>query len=490
MTGRPSRRLRDLLAHASLRVRVMATAAGLVTITAAVMGTLGTALLRGDLLRRDDTQLRAFSTLSSRLLTHPPRGFRPAAGSQLPTDFLVEIIDARGHTRVAPGSLHDVPPPHLSAASLHRHAVPFTAPAASDPGHSWRVVIRSLSGGRHSVIAISLDDVQNTVSQLEAADAVAGAAGIMLLAGIGLPLVRVSLGPLSKMEDTAEAIAAGDLSRRIAHPPAKTEVGRLATALNIMLGRIEAAYQAREEGEAHARDSEDRMRRFVADASHELRTPLTSVRGLAEFYLQQGPSASPAEVTRLMTGIQAEAARMGRLVDDLLLLAQFDEDPSLDRQPVDLSSIAATAVMSTRAIHPTHPVTLRTAPDPVIVHADSTRLRQIIDNLLTNAFRHTPAGTPVTVTVAEVPGYGELTVSDAGPGMTTQQAARVFDRFYRTDKTRSRRSGGAGLGLSIVAALTAAHHGSVTVHTAPGHGAAFRVRLPLAARAAPQLASP
>ena len=232
-------------------------------------------------------------------------------------------------------------------------------------------------------------------------------AAIVLLAGIGFPLIRASLAPLSRMEDTATAIAAGELSRRIPHPQERTEVGRLAAALNAMLGRIEASYRAREDGEAKARDSEDRMRRFVADASHELRTPLTSVKGLAEFYLQQGEAADRAEVTRLMTGIQAEAARMGRLVDDLLLLAQFDEDRPLDLQPVDLSSIAVQAAAGARAIQPGRPLTVLAAA-PVIVRADAGRLRQVIDNLIGNALQHTPAGTPVTVTVTAAPAHGQV----------------------------------------------------------------------------------
>jgi two-component system OmpR family sensor kinase len=247
-----------------------------------------------------------------------------------------------------------------------------------------------------------------------------------------------------------------------------------------MLGRIEAAYRAREEGEARARDSEDRMRRFVADASHELRTPLTSVRGLAEFSLQQGEAASHAELTRLMARIQQEATRMGLLVEDLLLLARLDEDRPLDRQPVDLSSIAAEAVQVARSLPRGHTLTLLASPDPVIVSADSGRLRQIIDNLISNAFQHTPAGTTVTITVDVIPGHGQLLVTDNGPGMTTEQASRVFERFYRTDHARSRTRGGTGLGLSIAAALVDAHRGTITVDTRPGHGAAFRVRLPLA----------
>ncbi len=472
------------LASASLRVRVMAAAAILVTVTSAVMGLLGTTLLRGYLMDRIDTQLHTFGSAVTRMLAHPPPGGRPHPNRpQLPTTFLVEVIEANGQVRVTPGSLHDIRPPRLTAAQLHGPASPFTAAAAGDPGHSWRVVVRSLPGGRHAVIALSLDDVQSIVGQLEIAEVVAGAAAVALLVGISFPLIRASLAPLTKIEKTAGAIAAGDLSRRIAHPAENTEVGRLASALNAMLGRIESAYRAREDGEARARDSEDRMRRFVADASHELRTPLTSVRGLAEFYLQQGETASPAELARLMSGIRQEAARMGQLVDDLLLLARFDEDRPLDTHPVDLASVAAEAVRSARAVQPGRPLALLAAPEPVIVNADAARLRQVIDNLISNAMQHTPPGTPVTVTVAAGPGHGQLTVADTGPGMSAEQASRVFERFYRTDRARSRASGGTGLGLSIVAALVAAHGGTVTVDTAPGRGATFGVQLPLAAAA-------
>ena len=484
--------MRALLASASLRVRVMAAAAILVTVTSAVMGLLGVALLRGYLMNRIDTQLRNFGSGVTRILDHPPPRERPRPDRpQLPTSFLLEVVDTGGQVHVTPGSVHDIPPPQLTTAQLHGSSGPFTASAAGDPGHSWRVVVRALPDGRHAVIAISLDDVQSTVGQLEIAEAVAGAAAVALLAGIALPLIRASLSPLTKIEDTAAAIAAGDLSRRIIHPPENTEVGRLASALNAMLGRIESAYRAREDGEARALDSEaraldseDRMRRFVADASHELRTPLTSVKGLAEFYLQQGETASRAEVTRLMTGIQREADRMGALVDDLLLLARFDEDRPLDAHPVDLASVAAEAVRSTLAVQPGRPLTLLTAPEPVIVTADAARLRQVIDNLIGNALQHTQTGTPVTVTVVWEAGHGQLTVADTGPGLSAEQASRVFERFYRTDRARSRARGGTGLGLSIVAALVAAHGGTVTVDTAPGRGAAFCIRLPLAAAGA------
>jgi two-component system OmpR family sensor kinase len=479
----PGHRLRAVLGRASLLVRVMVAAGVLVMVTSVVMGSLGVTLLRGYLFSRVDAQLKAFSTIS-RHGDRPPAAARRAraarSAQQLPTDFLLEIVSASGRVRVAPGSLHGIAPPKIPVSRLHGTSGPFTAAAAGDPGHSWRVQVRPLAHGQHGVTAISLDNVQSTVSSLETVDAVAGGIAILLLAAIGLPLIRVSLAPLTRIEDTAAAIAAGDLSRRIAHPRERTEVGRLAVALNAMLGRIEAAYRAREEGEAHARDSEDHMRRFVADASHELRTPLTSVKGLAELYMQQEANISRADVTRLVSGIQREADRMGLLVDDLLLLAELDQGRPLDLQPVDLASLTAEAVQGGRTRHPGRRVSMGAGPDPVIVLADATRLRQVIDNLINNALQHTSANTPVTVTVAADGDRGVLTVADTGPGMNADQAAHVFERFYRSDRARSRARGGTGLGLPIAAAIVTAHHGTISVETQPAQGAAFRVRLPLA----------
>jgi two-component system, OmpR family, sensor kinase len=470
--------VRSRLANASLSVRIMAAATVLVMVTLAVTGALGTIMLRSYLLGRVDAQLRAFATGTrpARLPAHLPRDGPP----QLPSLFLIEQIAADGRVQTISGSVHGAAPPQISADRLRDPGGPFTAAAAGDPGHSWRVVVRAAGGGRHVVIAYSLDALNSTVGRLEAADAAAGTIAIVILAAIGFPVIRVSLNPLTRIKDAAEGIARGDLSRRIDRPASDTEVGRLAAVLNTMLGRIEAAYRAREVGEEHARDSEERMRRFVADASHELRTPLTSVRGLADLCLQRGEAASREDLIRLVTRIKQEAARMGLLVEDLLLLAQFDEDRPVYHEPVDLSSVAAEAILVARTVPDGHLLTL-SAPDPVIVFADSVRLRQVIDNLISNALRHTPPGTLVTVTVDSMPGYGQLTVADNGPGMTADQASRVFERFYRTDDARSRSSGGTGLGLSIAAALVDAHGGTITVDSRPGHGATFRVRLPLAA---------
>jgi two-component system OmpR family sensor kinase len=465
---------------ASLRTRVMAAAALLVVITALVTAVMGTTLLRSYLLSRSDAQLRDFAKVASRIVER--QRLQPADNSRspaLPTQFLVEVIGTDGQVQVAGGPLGSAAGLPLSAAQLSDTAAPFTAAAAGPATGSWRVLVQRLSGGRDLAIAYRLGDLDAAVTRLEVADALAGAVAVVLLAGIGLPLIRASLAPLARIGATAAAIARGDLSRRIDHPATNTEVGRLADALDVMLASMQTAYLARADGERQALRSQERMRRFVADASHELRTPLTSVRGLAEYGMQQGDAASREELLRLMSLIGREADRMGRLVADLLLLARFDAGRPLDRRPVDLASLAAEAVQRARITSPGRPITLR-ATEPVIIDGDEERLAQVIDNLLGNAVQHTPRGSPVTATVTGGASHAELIVADRGPGMTAEQAAHVFERFYRIDGARTRGGGGAGLGLAIAVSLAAAHGGQITVDTAPGHGAAFHLRLPRA----------
>jgi len=457
----------------------MAAAALLVLLTSLVTGFLGVTLVRSYLLARSDTQLRSFSSVATRIVAKTDKSPALEGKQTLPTQFLVEVVAADGKVQVAGGPVHDADGPVLTAAQLRATGTPFTAAAAGSPGESWRVLVKPLSGGQYLVTAYSLDDLNSTVTRLEIADAIAGGIAVALIALVGLPLVRASLAPLARIESTAAAIADGDLSKRIDHPTGNTEVGRLAAALDTMLSTVEAAYQVRAEGEARAVRSEERMRQFAADASHELRTPLTSVQGLAEYGLQQGTAATQEELLRLMRLIARESGRMGRLVEDLMLLARLDAGRPLERRPADLASIAAEAVQAARVVHPGRPVTL-VAAEPVIVLADDERLRQVIDNLLGNALKHTPAGSPVTVAVTSAGGNAELTVADAGPGLTQEQAARVFERFYRTDGDRGRSSGGTGLGLAIAASLTAAHGGQIGVDSTPGLGATFYVRLPLA----------
>jgi two-component system OmpR family sensor kinase len=291
------------------------------------------------------------------------------------------------------------------------------------------------------------------------------------------------------MERTATAIARGDLSQRVPELNPNTELGQLSAALNTMLTQIETAFRARAASEARAVSSEERMRQFVADASHELRTPLTTIRGFAELY-RQGAAPDPAEVLRR---IEDEAARMGLLVEDLLLLARLDRERPLRHAPVALAGLVRDAAAAAHAVAPERTIEVEIAPDAVelSVDGDEERLRQVVDNLVTNALIHTAANVRVVLRLKVDDSHALIEVSDHGAGLAEEHASRVFERFYRVDKARSRRAAssvgpsrpahhsGAGLGLAIVAALVAAHRGTVEVETAPGEGATFRVRLPL-----------
>jgi two-component system OmpR family sensor kinase len=300
--------------------------------------------------------------------------------------------------------------------------------------------------------------------------------------------VRVSLLPLSAIERTAAAITAGDLTQRVPELDRRTELGQLSYVLNGMLTQLESLFRTRQASENRAVRSEERMRQFIADASHELRTPLTTIRGFAELY-RQGAAPDPAEVLRRIEG---EAARMGLLVEDLLLLARLDRERPLRQADVQLADLISDAASAAHAVDPERAINvdIEQPDEPLMVHGDEERLRQIIGNLVTNALTHTPPGTAVTLRLRGEERTAVIEVADEGPGLTPEQAERVFERFYRVDKARTRRmaSGddrlntphsGAGLGLAIVAALVAAHEGSVEVESTPGAGATFRVRLPL-----------
>ncbi len=333
-----------------------------------------------------------------------------------------------------------------------------------------------------------LSGVEATVSRLLVINA---AVGLLALAGGGALAawaVRRSLRPLAGVEQTAEAIAAGDLSVRVPPADPRTEVGSLAASFNAMVDRFESAYSAQQRSESEARASEERMRRFVADASHELRTPLTAVRGFAELY-RQGAARDPVQRDGVMRRIEDEAARMGLLVEDLLLLARLDQARPLRREPVDLLSVATDVVHAAATVHGAHHVVRLQADTekglPVVL-GDDARLHQVVSNLVGNAVGHTPDGTTVQVVVRRTGDEVVLEVRDDGQGMAPDVAARVFERFYRADASRSRASAtaGSGLGLSIVAAIVAAHDGTVDVETAAGEGTRFTVRLPAGDRPA------
>jgi two-component system OmpR family sensor kinase len=484
-----------------LRTQLLVAVLLLAAVTVVVTSLVAAALLRTDLLDRVDAQLRESAEQVAREPPPdgrpgpgpgpppPPRGFRP------PAEYFAQSLDDAGSlqwsagTDVVSGIAGPDLPPLDAEAVAAREGKPFTVDATAGDA-SWRILALHQRDGGSVVVGLPLDALSDTVGNLLVIDGIVAVVALALLAGAAWWIVRSSLRPLEEVEATAEAIAAGDLARRIPERDPRTEVGRLSAALNTMLGQIEAAFVARSASEKSARASEERMRRFVADASHELRTPLTSIRGFSELH-RQGAVEDKAALDRVMRRIEEEATRMGLLVDDLLLLARLDQQRPLDTKPVNLVPIATDAVLDARAVARGHDVRLKIGAeaDSAVVVGDELRLRQVVANLVSNAIRHTPAGTVVVIGVeASADGQVCVEVRDNGPGISEQDAERVFERFYRADRSRTRASGngatsgGSGLGLSIVAALVAAHGGRVEVETTPGSGATFRVWLPSAER--------
>jgi two-component system OmpR family sensor kinase len=353
---------------------------------------------------------------------------------------------------------------------------PVTVGSVDHSSVEWRAMTVRGPRGELTTVAIDLSDVQSTVRALVYAQVGIGAAVLLVLGVAGYAVVHRSLRPLVEVEQTAAAIADGQLDRRVPQRDPRTEVGRLSLALNGMLAQIQRAVASSESSAEQARSSEDRMRRFITDASHELRTPLTTIRGFAELYRQGAAS----DVEMAMSRIESESSRMGLLVEDLLLLARLDAQRPLERHRVDLLALASDAVHDAQSIAPRRDITMEVfdGPGTPEVLGDEARLRQVLGNLVANALQHTPESAGVTVRVGTVDDNAVLEVCDEGPGMSQDVAHRVFERFYRADSSRARASGGTGLGLSIVDSLVYAHGGTVSVTTAPGEGCRFKVNLP------------
>lgn len=335
---------------------------------------------------------------------------------------------------------------------------------------NWRIMTARLAGrDRILVLGASTAASDEFTSRTRNVAVITSLAVSLALAGVAHRTIRLQLRPLEKIATTAAAIGAGDLTSRVAGTDPRTEVGRLGGALNAMLVQIEDAFRARER-------SEDRLRRFVADASHELRTPIATIRGYAELF-HRGASTRPDDLANAMHRIESEASRMGHLVDELLLLARLDQGRPLERQPVDLNQLAIDSVHAARAVEPDRPIVLEHNAQ-VLVCGDAARLRQVLDNLLANVRQHTPPGAPVTVRVAAEAGHVVLDVADRGPGMDDVLRDRVFERFFRGGTTRSPDDGGSGLGLSIVRAVVQAHGGTVQALPGPEGGTLLHVVIP------------
>jgi two-component system, OmpR family, sensor kinase len=463
---------RQFRAALPLRVALVAATLLLVACGLTASGIAVTSILRHSLIKRADQTLEE----ASRGWAQAPRGaLQVPHGANLdrpPSNFYVRSMssDGRGRTVINDRNAEPVLPANNDVGP-----VPTTVGSVDNSGVQWRVV--SMRGPTRLVtVAYDLSEIQHTVRALVWLQLGIGAAVLLVLGLAGSWVVHRSLRPLTEVEQTAAAIAAGQLDRRVPERDPRTEVGRLSVALNGMLAQIQRAVASSESSAEKAHISEDRMRQFITDASHELRTPLTTMRGFAELYRQ----GAARDMEMVMSRIESESRRMGLLIDDLLLLARLDSHRPIERNRVDLLALATDAVHDAQAIAPNRKITIDVMDGPGTpeVLGDEARLRQVLGNLVTNALQHTPETADITVRVGTDIDDAILEVVDEGPGMSQQDALRVFERFYRTDSSRARSSGGSGLGLSIVDSLVHAHGGNVTVTTALGQGCRFYVSLP------------
>ncbi|MGZ4619415.1 MAG: sensor histidine kinase [Frankiaceae bacterium] len=468
--------VRSRLERLTIRRRL---AIGLVVLVAVVLAAVGFATVRAlqvFLLGQVDQQLEQ---TSARLVG--PR--RTADLSGQPMGTLAVLIGTTGAVDAAlvfvprgeaPPPLSDADKQELVSASQSLNE-PQSVDLSGQLG-SYRVVAEVLPNGETLVTGLPLGSVNKTVGRLLLVEVVVFAAALVVVGALGAWLVRLGLRPLNRITVTARRVAALPLDRGQAALPDRvpvqapnTEVGQVSEALNVMLGHVDDAFAARAA-------SEQRLRRFVADASHELRTPLASIRGYAELF-RRAPTADPDDLARAMRRVEGEAERMSELVEDLLLLARLDQGRPLDLKPVDVALLAADAVSDAQAADASHRWALDVPPEPLLVCGDEHRLRQVLANLLSNARIHTPAGTSVRVGIKADGPWAVLAVHDDGPGFPPDLLPRAFDRFTRADSSRSRDSGGVGLGLAIVAAVVSAHRGEVMLRSVPGD-TTLLVRLP------------
>lgn len=464
----------------TLRARLVAILAALITLGLLISGAATYNTLKRYLFTRVDEQLHNVQPEAVHALLEPDQAGGPNHGApgNLPIAAYAAVRDSSGreleHVSFGFQGGDEVYTPALPTdltASPPRR--PFTVGSTQDNSYEYRVLTTPLNGGGVLIVAIPLADTQATLGRLFWIEVIVALALLVAISVTAWALIRREFSPLYRMTETATEIAGGNLSRRVDEPNAETEVGRLGRALNMMLEHIEQAFEGR-------RASEERMRRFLADASHELRTPLTSIRGYAELF-RRGAGERPEDLALSMRRIEDEAERMGAVVEDLLLLAHVDQTRPMEELEVDLSALVKDAIQDARARDPERSLEVN-VEDGVLVLGDGDRLLEAIGNLIENAFVHTPPRSPVQVEMASNGTEAVLTVSDSGPGLTPEALDHVFDRFWRGDPSRSRHSGGAGLGLSIVAAVARAHGGSVTAENGSERGARFTLRVPLLAR--------
>jgi two-component system OmpR family sensor kinase len=491
------------LARRTLRGRLVAGLLATLALACAVVGVLTYAHLHAVLVGQLDGQLTQANQRYAHCMNMPPPPGGPGGGRDLPGGpvncaqqqnagtFSAQAITTASY----PAMAGTISRPYLAAndqlcrlsgadrADLRRLPVDGVPQTMTLSSYGPYRLVASRVDGQTFVTGLPLSNVNETLRQVAIAEIAVFSLAVLVTGLIGTAWVRVSLRPLRRVAATATRVtelplASGTvaLPERVPDANPATEVGQVGAAFNHMLGHVEAAL-------ARRAASEDRLRRFAADASHELRTPLAAIRGYAEL-ARRHPGPVPPDIAHALERVESQAARMSVLVDELLLLAQLDAGRPLASAPVDLTRLAIDAASDARAAAPDHRWRLELPGEPVLISGDEHRMHQVLANLLSNAGRHTPAGTTVTVGLAAVPGpaampgsWVAVTVSDDGPGIPAELVPTLFERFVRGDSSRSRAAGSTGLGLAIVDAVTAAHHGQVSVTSAPGR-TCFTITLP------------
>lgn len=465
----------------TLRRRLLLAVLATVVVALAIVGALTYALVaRSQLSQVDDDLERAHASIEAAAagdedtLLRDVREAAPGFYAELRDDtgaslLVVPLRDRDGDSLTLEGAA--VPVPDSIGAEAVFETIGF------DDDELMRVRVSRPDDDITLIIGRSLEEMVRIRDQLLWVLVATGLGAIIVATSIGAWLVRIGLRPLRDVESAAAGIGDADLHQRVPGNDPSTEVGQLAHSINHMLDRLEDAFIQRERDMAAVQESEARMRRFVADASHELRTPIAATAAYAELF-ERGARDRPDDLARAMSGIRNETSRMADLVEDLLLLAQLDEGRPIRHDAVDLCELVGEAADAARAVDATSHVAVR-FEDVAIVDGDRNQIRQVIDNLLANVRAHTPTGTPCEVTVAVDDRDAVLSVRDEGTGMSPDNAARAFDRFHRADSSRTRASGGSGLGLSIVAAIVEAHGGRAELDSTPGAGTTIRIRLPL-----------
>lgn len=450
----------------SIRLRVTLATVALAALAVGAADAATFVLLRNLFKNRAETSVRQVAQTAAQAIRNGDTLTLPIF-AETDQPVLVEVRNAQGRIteRLATAQASRV---RLPAGLVAHAGHPRQIEAPNQHGPAFEVIAIPVAGVT-VIAAVSLTTEVNTLAHLFRLDFIVGGIVLILLAIIATIVLTRSLRPLRRIAATADAIAGGDLAARAPAAPRRSEIGRVATALNRMLAENELAFAQRDA-------TESRLRQFLADASHELRTPLTSIRGYAELF-RRGAAERPDDLAKVMRAIESEAARMTQLVEDLFLLARLDDARPLERQPVALDDLIEASVDAARAVEADRLFQFEFAERPLLVQGDEARLRQVLDNLLANVRQHTPRGSPVIVALRTVDNFIVLTVEDTGPGVPDADRELIFERFFRPATAGTER-GGAGLGLAIVRSIVTAHGGEVSVRPARPHGAVFELRLP------------